>query len=128
MTTGRTPLPLVVAAGITALEALALAAYGVLELAHLSGGRVTMGVTTALFFLAAAVALGWCAAQLLRLQRWARSPVVLTQLMMLGLAWNFRAGDTTAIAVVLAAVAVVGLVSVFHPASLRALEEAESGS
>ncbi len=121
----QVPVPLVVTAGVTALEAFALAAYGVLELAHLSSGRVTMGVTTAAFFLAVAAGLAWCAVRLLRLERWARSPVVLTQLMALGLAWNFRSSDTMLVAIGLAGVALVALVGVFHPASLRALEDAE---
>jgi hypothetical protein len=48
---------------------------------------------------------------------------VLAQLIQLGLAWSFRGGGTTVIAVVIAVVAVVVLVGLLHPASVEALAE-----
>ena len=116
------PAPLVVAASLTAVEGLVLGGYAVLELVSLSAGRVTMGVTTAGFFAACAVGLLWCAWQLTRAAPWARSPVVLAQLIQLGLAWNFRGGETTLIAVGLTLVALLVLAGLFHPASMKALE------
>jgi hypothetical protein len=53
---------------------------------------------------------------------------VLAQLIQLGLAWNFRAAPTTWLAVVLAVVALVVLVGIFHPASIRALEGSPEGT
>ncbi|MEO5662806.1 MAG: ATP-binding protein, partial [Nocardioides sp.] len=44
--------PLVTAASITAVEGLLLVALAVLEMANLTGGRVTLGLTTAVFFAA----------------------------------------------------------------------------
>jgi hypothetical protein len=117
------PAPLLAAVGLVGLEALVLAVLAVLELAHLSGARLTMGVTTTLFFLGYAVALAACGYGLLRLVSWARSPVVLAQLIQLGLAWSWRVEP--AVAIPLALVAVAALVGVLAPASLAALEPHE---
>ncbi len=116
------PAPLLLAAALTALEGLVIGGYAVLELVSLSSGRVTMGVTTAVFFAAYAAGLLGCAWQLTRCAAWARSPVLLAQLIQLGLAWNFREGDTLPVAVGLAVVSVAVLVGLFHPASMRALD------
>jgi len=116
------PPPLVVAASLAAVEGLVIGGYGVLELVSLSSGRVMMGVTTAMFFAAFAAGLLFCAWQLTRGMPWARSPLVLTQLIQLGLAWNFRDGGTLPVAIGLALVAAVVLAGLFHPASMRALD------
>jgi hypothetical protein len=122
-TDGRTtPLPLVVAAALTGVEAVALLGLGVAEIASLSGSKATMGVTTSLFFLLYGVALGLAAWALYRLRSWARAPIVLTQLIQLGIAWSFRGGGSGPVAAALAVVAVVVLVGVLNPASLRAVD------
>jgi hypothetical protein len=113
-----------VAASLVAVEGLVIGALGVVELVHLSSGRLTMGVTTAVFFAAYAAGMLFCAWQLNRCAPWARSPLVLAQLIQLGIAWNFK--DTPAVAVVLAAVALVVLVGLFHPASMKALDRDDS--
>jgi hypothetical protein len=118
----ETPAPLVVAASLTAVEGLVIGILGVVELFSLSSGRVTMGLTTGVFFAAYAGALVFFAFQLTRGTPWVRSPVVLAQLIQLGLAWNFRGGSTLPVAVGLAIVSVVVLAGLFHPASMRALE------
>lgn len=117
------PPPLVVAAALTALLALALAVLGVLELANLRAIRLTMGLTTSVFFLGAAVALAWCAWSLWRVRRWARGPVVMADLIVLGLAWNLRDVETLLLPVGLALVAVVGIAGLLHPATTAALED-----
>lgn len=117
------PPPLVVAAALTALEALILAALGVLELANLRAIRLTMGLTTSVFFLGAAVALAWCAWSLWKVRRWARGPVVMAELIVLGLAWNLRGGETTVVAVALAVVALVAIGGLLHPATTALLED-----
>jgi hypothetical protein len=122
-TSGRTqPPPLVVAASLVAVEGFLLLAYGVLEAAHVHADRVAMGVTTALFFAALGAVLMACAWLVVRGRAWARSPVVVAQVMFLGLAWSFLGGATTWVSVALALVAVVVLVGLLHPASVDALD------
>ncbi|MBD3946078.1 hypothetical protein [Nocardioides ganghwensis] len=110
------------AASLVALEAFVLAALGVLELANLRAIRLTMGLTTSAFFLVAATGLAWCAWSLWKVRRWARGPVVMAQLIQLGLAWNFRDDPTTLIAIGLAACALVVVAGLLHPATTEVLE------
>jgi peptidoglycan/LPS O-acetylase OafA/YrhL len=117
-----TPPPLVVAAGLTSVEALMMTGLGLLEIASLNSGRLTMGVTTASFFLGAGVALAWCAWSLWRTRRWARGPVVMAQLIVLGLAWNLWDGATKPLSAGLAVVALVVIAGLVHPASTQVLE------
>ena len=112
-----------VAASLVALEALGLLVLGVLELANLRSIRLTMGLTTSVFFLAAAAALGWCAWSLRNARRWARGPVVMAQLIQLGLAWNFRDVWTFVLPLSLAVVALVVVAGLLHPATTQVLEE-----
>jgi hypothetical protein len=122
-TDGRsTPLPLAAAAALTGVEALALVGLAVAELASLTGSKATMGVTTSLFFLLYGAGLGVAAWSLYRLRSWARAPVVLTQLIQLGVAWSFRGGASAPVAAALAVVAVVVLVGILNPVSLRAVD------
>ena len=116
------PAPLLVAASLAALEGLVIGVLGLLELVSLTSGRLTMGLTTAGFFAAYGVLLVFCGWQLTRCTPWARAPVLLAQLIQLGLAWGFREGDTLPVAIVLAVVSVVVLAGLFHPASMRALD------
>jgi hypothetical protein len=116
------PPPLTVAASLAAVQAAMLVLLGLLEVGSLSLDRLTMGATTAVFFVIAGVGLGTCAWFLHRRSSWARSPIVLAQLIQLGLAWSFRAAPTTWLAVVLAVVALIALVGIFHRDSLEALE------
>lgn len=118
---GARPAPLSVAASLAAVEGLVLVLYGVAELFALDSSRAVMGVTTSLFFLVYGAGLVVCAWFMARLSSWARSPVVMAQLIQLGVAWSFRGGESTLVAVALALVALVVLVGTFHPASLRAL-------
>ena len=123
------PAPLVVAASLAGVEAVILASLGILELASLRLARLTMGATTALFFVAAAAGLGWCAWALWRVRRWARGPVVMAQLICLGLAWNYWGEGTKPISIGLALVALVVIAGLLHPESTAALEaDARSGA
>ncbi len=111
------------AAALAGVEALLLALFGVAELFSLTGARVTMGVTTTLFFLGYGAGLAWCAWRLSLGESWARAPVVLAQLIQLGVAWSFRGEGTTGAAAALAVLAVIVLGGIFHPRSLTALAE-----
>jgi hypothetical protein len=117
------PPPLVVAASVAAVEAFGLLALGLLELANLRSVRLTMGVTTAGFFLVAAAGLAWCAWSLWRVRRWARGPVVMAQLIQLGLAWNFRDVWSLLLPLGLGVAALVVIAGLLHPATTQALEE-----
>ena len=117
------PAPLVVAASLVAVEGLVLLLLAVLELASLSSQRLTMGVTTAGFFAVYGGALLLLAWSVHRGRSWARSPIVLAQLIQLGIAWSFRGGDTTLVAVALAVVALIVVAGLLHPASIDALAD-----
>lgn len=116
-----TPAPLKVATALTGLEAGALLLQGVSILVSLEGERLTMGMTSVVFFIVYGAGLGWCALALRGRQSWARSPVVFAQLIQLGVASSFWGGETTYVAVTLALIALVVLAGVFHPQSLKAL-------
>ncbi|WP_460715166.1 hypothetical protein [Nocardioides dilutus] len=118
---GHRPLLLRFAAALTVLEGLVLVVYAVLELAHLDGDRVSVAVTTASFFGLMGAGLLLCAAGLWRCRSWARSPVVVAQLITLLTAYSFVGGETTWVAVALAAVSGAVLVCVLHPQSIAAL-------
>ena len=97
--------------------------YGVLEAVAVTPGRLALGVTTTVFFLGYGAGLVLSAWGLRRLRSWARGPVLLAQLIQLGLAWSFRGEATVAVAVALAAGAVIVLVGVLNPASIKALAD-----
>ncbi len=120
---GAAPAPLLVAGSVVGIEALGLVAFGVVEIATLTGPRATMGVTTAFFFLAYGLGLAACGWLLTRLHSWTRAPVVLAQLIQLGVAWSFRGGAGSAASAGLLVLAIVVLAGVFHPASIDALAE-----
>jgi hypothetical protein len=121
--TDRAPAPLVVAAGLVAVEGLLVVMYAVMELFSLSGGRLTMGLTTAAFFALYGAGLVFFAWAVSRGRSWARAPIALAQLLQLMAAWSFRGSPTTIAAIALAVVAVIVLVGLLHPASLDHLAE-----
>ena len=115
------PPPLTVAASLVVLQGACLVAFGVLELAHVTSERMSMGVSSAVFFLVYGVALAACAWGLTQQQGWTRGPVLITQLIQLGLAWNLR--DAPLVALALAVTAAVVLAGVLHPATLKVLQD-----
>lgn len=120
------PPPLTVASSLVVVQGLLLLAYAVLEAANSHTGRVTLAVTTALFLAAYGAALIACGWAVSFGYAWARSPIVLSQLIWLGVAWSFRGGATTGVAVALALVAALVLIGLLHPRSVDAL--ADEGS
>ena len=119
------PAPLVAAASLVAVEAVLLLGYAVLELVSVSSDRVEVALTTSVFFAAYGALLLACAWAITRGRSWARSPIVLTQLIQLGVAWSFRGANTTLVAIALAAVALVVLAGLLAPSSVDALSEEE---
>jgi hypothetical protein len=116
------PAPLAVAAGMTFIEGLLTVLFGITEIVSIDSDRLVMGLTTAVFFLAYGVALLVCSRGLHTVRAWARGPVLLSQLILLGLAWSFKDGDTLPIAIGLALAAVIVLAGLLHPRSIDALE------
>lgn len=106
---------------LVVLEAAVLAGYAITVLPALEGSRLAMGLTTVGFFGVYAAGLAFCAWRLLRLQSWARAPVVLAQLIQVLVGVSFWGGPTTLVGVALVLVGVVATAGVFHPASLAAL-------
>jgi hypothetical protein len=111
--------PLSVAASLVAIQGALLVTLAVVELASVSSERISLGVSTAAFFAIYGAVLVLCAWALTRHRGWARGPVLLTQLIQLGIAWNLR--DVTLVAVVLAVSALVALAGMLHPSSIAAL-------
>ena len=119
-----TPAPLAVAAGLTFVEGVLTLIFGLGEAVSIDSDRLVMGLTTAVFFMAYGVVLLVCAWGMNTLRSWSRGPVLLAQLIWLGLAWNFRSGETMPIAIGLLVVAVIVLAGLLHPRSIDALERA----
>ncbi len=115
------PISLRVAAGVVGLQGAVLAVLAVVELAYLTSGRVTMGLTTTAFLAVIGIALLVVAGGLLRAASWARSPAVLAQLLQLGVAWSFRGGGTGSFALLLVALSAAVLFGVLNPTSTEAL-------
>ena len=115
------PAPLTVAASLVAIQGGLLLVFAVLELASVSSDRISLAVSTAIFFVIYGVVLVLCARALTRRQGWARGPVLITQLIQLGLAWNLR--DIVLVAVLLVVAALIVLAGMLHPASIAALAD-----
>ncbi len=120
------PTPLRLAAAVVALQGLVSVVFGLAEALHITGERAVMGASTALFFVAYGAGMVFCAWGLSRVQTWARGPVLLAQLISLGLAWNFRDAGTVFASVGFAVPAVVVLVGMLHPRTIEALERADA--
>lgn len=106
---------------LVGLEGLFLCVLAALEVAALETGRLTLGITTGLFFLALGAALLFCARGLFRVRSWARGPVVALELIGVLLSFSFWGGETTLVAGVILLVSLAALVGVLHPASTTAL-------
>jgi hypothetical protein len=118
------PAPLAVAAGMTFVEGLLTVLFGISEIVSLDSDRLVMGLTTSVFFLAYGGVLLACARGLHTVRSWARGPVLISQLILLGLAWSFKGGSTLPVAIGLALAAAITLAGLLHPRSIDALEEA----
>jgi hypothetical protein len=113
------PPPLTVAASLVAVQGVVLVGLAVADLAHIDADRRAVAISGAVFFGAYGLALLGCAVALVRHVTWVRGPVLITQLVQLGIAWNVR--DFWPLAVPVAVAAVVVLAGMLHPDSIDAL-------
>jgi hypothetical protein len=122
----RNPVPpaLRAAAGLVLVEGLLTVGFGITEAANSSIHRLVLGVTTVVFFVLYGVGLMWCAWGMNHLRSWARGPVLLSQLLLLGLAWSVH---RVALPLSIGSAVVAGLVlaGMLHPASIDALNREE---
>lgn len=125
-TTPQVPAPLQLATAVAAAEGLALLVLAVVQVASLSGDRVALGVTTAAFFVGFGALVLACARAVRERHTWARGPLLLAQLITLGLAWNFRADIL--VAAVLLVVGAAGLAGLVHPQTTAALADDPEGA
>ncbi len=116
------PPPLTVAAALVGVQGLVLLALALVEGTSVVSSRPEVAISTAVFFGLYGVLLVVCAVALTRRSGWARGPVLLSQLIQLGIAWNVR--DVPLLAIALAVAAAVVLAGMLSRASLEALDEA----
>ncbi len=115
-----------IAAIVVAIEAVAYIVLAVLDLANVSSERVGLGVGAGVLLAAYGAGQLFFAWRVSQGESWARSPLIVTHLIQLLLAWNLRNGDTTWLAYVMAGLAVVVLACLLAPAVTRALGGAHS--
>jgi uncharacterized membrane protein (DUF2068 family) len=111
------PAPLLVAAALLGLEGLAALVFGGIALSQIRISRAEVGVGVALWMLGYGILLLVIARGVLRGRRWSRAPAVATQLILLPIAFSFRAEPTTWVAGAIAVVALGALVGLLHPRS-----------
>jgi hypothetical protein len=124
----RVPRQLALGLLIVAIQASCLVGYGLAELLAIQPGRVVMGFSTGLFLVGYGMAAGWAGWSLRGLRIHARGFVMMTQAIWLGVAWSFRGGGTSWIAVLIAAAAITVVIAILHPSSTEALVSADRES
>lgn len=112
---------------MVALEAAALSVFAAVDLFTINSDRLVLGATNAVFFCGYAIGLGLCAGGLARLRSWCRGPIVLTQVIQLGIAWSFASRETAWLTIVLAVPALVTLIAVLAPSTTHALYDGGRG-
>lgn len=112
------------AAVVVLVEALALLGFAGAEVVAEPSRPMTYA--TAGLLTAYALGQAWAALLLLKHRIGARGPLVVTQLIQLGLAWNSRDSELAWLSPVLAIAAVVALVALLSPSTTRALVAAEN--
>lgn len=121
-------LPLIVAALVVAGQALVFVVLAVLDLGGLVPGREGVGIGIGLMLMLIGVGLLAAAWGLLRAWHGARGPVVVAQLIGLGLAWSLRnpdqnTGDNRAVGIAIAVSAIVVLACLATGPARRALAD-----
>lgn len=119
------PAPLIVAAGVILVQAIAAAALAIGQFFSVDASREAMGLTNGIFFAVYAVALGLVSLGMGRLKPWSRGPALMSQLLNLGLAWNYRHAPTTGLSAGVTLLALIALFGILHPHSIAALNRPE---
>jgi hypothetical protein len=119
--TVRPPVPILVAVGLILVEAVTAVVLGVLEALNTRAHRAVVGVGGSILLLLLATWLVIIARGLLRLRMWARGMAIAIQVVLLPVAWSFRAAPLTWVAIVLAAGALTIIGCLVSPPATRAL-------
>lgn len=117
---------MLIAACVVWLESAVFAVLVVLDVADLSGNRLGVGVGAGVLLAIYGAGQAWAVWRVSLGDGWARSPVVVTQLIQLLLAWNLRTSDTPWIAVLMGVSAAVALVCLLAPPVTRALGRSDT--
>lgn len=110
-----------VAVAIVALESLAFVGVGALDLADTSGGLIEVGLGAGILLVAYGLGQLYAAWQVRQGHRWARAPLVVTQLIQILLGRDVRPDDLPWIAPTLILSALVVLGCLLAPPVTRAL-------
>ena len=111
------PAPLLVAAVLLGVEALAALVFGGIALTQIRLSRAAVGTVVAIWMLGYGVLLLALTRGVFLGRRWSRAPSAATQLILLPIAFSFRGEPTTWVAGAIAVVAVATLVGLLHPRS-----------
>ena len=111
------PAPLLIAAVLLGMEALAALIFGGIALSQIRPSRAEVGTGVAIWMLGYGLLLLALARGVLLGRRWSRAPSAATQLILLPLAFSFRGEPTTWVAGAIAVAAVATLVGLLHPRS-----------
>jgi hypothetical protein len=111
------PAPLLLAAALLGVEALVALVFGGIALTQIRISRAEVGAGVAILMLGYGLLLLALARGVFLGRRWSRAPAVATQLILLPIAFSFRAAPTTWVAGAIALAAVGILVGVLHPRS-----------
>lgn len=114
------------AAGLVGFEALALLVFATVALFTIDSDRIVLGATNAAFFFVYGLGLGMCARGLARLRSWCRGPIVLAQIIQLGIAWSFVGQGTVWLTLALTVPAIVVLAAVLARSTTHALYGGDS--
>lgn len=114
------PVSLRLAAALAGAECVFLLVIAVLGVIDPSNVGVAIGLSVV--YVVSALGLAVAAVGLWERRSWGRAPVVLAQLVLLGVAWDVHR-DEVGIAVAGAVLALAVLGCVLHPASTRALSD-----
>lgn len=111
---------LLLVAVIVSAEALTYIVLAVLGAADLSDDRLGFGIGTAVFLAVYGLGQLWAAWRIVPGDAWARSPLVVTQIIQVLIAWNVF-GESWWLAALLAVAAVLVLAALLAPTVTRAL-------
>jgi hypothetical protein len=112
---------LLTAAAVVWAESIVFGVLVVLDVADLSGDRLGFGIGSGVLLTIYGAGQAWAVWRVTLGDAWARSPVVVTQLIQLLLAWNLRNSDSKWVGALMGVAAVIALVCLLAPPVTRAL-------